>query len=86
MEREEGAMNADIHGDDWDPGEALAKDGSGAALRQIRDALQQGQAVLKARLDRGVAPEEFRRGQALLGSYAAAARGMERAWEKRHTT
>jgi hypothetical protein len=77
-------MSTDVYRADWDPAEALAGDGGGVALRRITDALSQGQGALKAKLDRGVAPDEFKRGQALLESYTAAMRGVERAWEQRN--
>ena len=77
-------MNDDLYGDDWDPAAALEKDGSGMALRRVDETLQQGLRTLKAKLDRGVAPDEFQRGKALLESYAAASRGMEKAWKRRH--
>ena len=77
-------MSDDLYGEDWDPGVALANDGGGAALRRVKDALHQGLQSLKAKLDRGVAPDEYRNGQALMEGYAAALRGVERAWERRH--
>ena len=79
-------MPTDVYGPDWDPDEALTGDAGGIGLRRIVDALRQGQGALKAKLDRGVAPDEFKKGQALLESYAAAMRGMERAWERRNKT
>jgi len=77
-------MSTDVYSPDWNPGEALTGDAGGIGLRLIVDALRRGQGELKAGLDRGVTPDEFKRGQALLESYAAAMRGVERAWEQRN--
>ena len=75
-------MGPDVYADDWDPAEAFAGDAQGHALRQATEALRQGQGVLKRKLDRGVPPDDFKRGQALLDGYDAAIRGLERAWAK----
>ena len=76
-------MPEDIRGEDFDLGAALAREDGSAVFRQVTDALRQGRQGLKTALDRGVAPDEFKRGQALLAGYDAALRGMDRAWEKR---
>lgn len=73
-----------MHSDQWDIGETLDRDVSGKALREIRDLLEQQRFALKRELDRGVTPDEFRRGEALLGSFDAALSGLEEAWQKRH--
>ena len=76
-------MEMDIYAEDWDPAKALADDAQGRALRAATEVLRQGQGVLKRNLDRGVPPDEFKRGQALLDGYEAAIRGLDRAWAKR---
>ena len=77
-------MSADAYGENWDPGEALTQDGGGVGLRRVKDVLSQAQGALKAKMDRGVSPEEFKTGQALLRGYDAAMQGLERAWERRN--
>ena len=74
----------DVYADDWDPAKTLADDAQGRTLRSATEALRRGQGALKRKLDLGVTPDEFKRGQALLGGYEAAMRGLERAWTKRH--
>ncbi len=59
-----------------------ARDGR-RALREAREALQQRRTLLKGKLDKGVSPEDFKKGQALLGAFDAAAAGLELAWKKR---
>lgn len=66
--------------------EILAGDKSGVERRRLEEALCGGRNVLKARLDRGVAREEFEKGQHLLAAYEAALRGLERVWTQRHGT
>ena len=75
-------MGLDVYAEDWDPAKALTDDVQGQALRAATEALRQGQGTLKRKLDRGVTPDEFKRGQALLEGYEAAVRGLERAWAK----
>ena len=75
-------MGIDVYSEDWDPAKTLAEDAQGLNLRLVTDALRQGQGKLKRKLDSGVTPDEFKRGQALIGSYDAAIRGMEQAGAK----
>ncbi|MDR3077297.1 MAG: hypothetical protein LBV15_00860 [Planctomycetota bacterium] len=74
----------DIYAEDWSPGADLDRDKDGGALREMLGALRQSQALLKTQLDRGVPPDDFKRGQALMDSYEAARQGLEKAWGKRH--
>ena len=66
--------------EDWKAEDILEADDGGRMMREAIDALRTSQAGLKARLDRGVAPAEFQKGQALLASYDAAVAGLEKAW------
>ena len=74
----------DMYDENWSPDSDLDLDKNGGALREMLDVLRQGQSLLKGRLDCGVPPEEFKRGQALMDSYEAARQGLEKAWNKRH--
>ena len=76
-------MGLDVYAEDWDPAKVLADDVQGQALRAATEALRQGQGTLKRKMDRGVTPDEFKRGQTLLDGYEAAIRGLDRAWAKR---
>lgn len=73
----------DMLGEDWKPASVMTREDGGRALREAQDVLRQRRASLKAQLDRGVAPDEFKKGQALLDSYDAAIAGLELAWKKR---
>lgn len=77
-------MSVDIYADDTDFADELSKDSSGVTLRLMKDALAKGCAEAKMKLDQGVAPDEFKAGQLLLDGYAAALRGLDAAWERRH--
>ncbi|MDR1519821.1 MAG: hypothetical protein LBU23_06710 [Planctomycetota bacterium] len=77
-------LREEMYGDGWLPEEMLAGDADGRGLREVLEALSQSQARLKAELDRGVAPDQFKKGQALLTSYEAAKQGLEKAWAKKH--
>ncbi len=57
---------------DYDVEVALAKDPSGAALREIKDSLQQGLADLRRTMDRGLASDEFKQADALRKAFDAA--------------
>ncbi len=78
------AIDYDMYSEDWTPGEVLESDGNGARLREILDALHQGQRKFRAVLDKGVTPAEFETGKALLAGFDAAAAGLQRSWNKRH--
>lgn len=78
------AIDYDMHSEDWTPGEVLAEDVTGGRLRDMLDALRQSQGRYKAALDRGVTPDEFAKGTALVASYDAAMGGLQRSWTKRH--
>lgn len=73
-----------LYTDDCDIEAVLRHDAAGAALREMLDALSQRRADVKRILDKGVTPVDFARGRALLGSYDAALKGLEQAWDKRH--
>ncbi len=67
----------------WDPAAVVTAEDGGRALREAQEALRQRRGFLKARLDRGVSPDDFKKGQALLQSFDAAISGLELAWKKR---
>ncbi len=69
--------------DGWNPAGVVTAEDEGRALREAQEALRQRRAFFKARLDRGVSPDEFQKGQALLDSFDAAVSGLELAWKKR---
>lgn len=73
----------DMYSDGWSPVDALADDAGGRALGEMMDVLTQRRAEFKAMLDKGVSPAEFKQGTALLASYDAALKGLERAWKRR---
>ena len=77
-------LSEDIYGDGWDPAKTLADDATGVKLRELLGILGQNRAKLKSALDRGVPPDEFKSGQALLAGYDAAVRGLEAAWTREH--
>lgn len=79
------AIDYDMHSEDWAPGEVLAEDVAGGRLRDMLDALRQAQGKYKMALEKGVAPDEFAKGVALIASYDAAMGGLQRSWAKRHT-
>ena len=62
--------------------DCLARDGQGEALRRLRDHLASKRAYLRARLDGGVAPEEFALGEKLLAALDAADAVALVIWEK----
>ncbi len=69
--------------EDWDPAEIVAREDGGRALREAQEALRQRRSAFKAQLDRGVSPDDFKKGQALLESFDAAVAGLELAWNNR---
>jgi hypothetical protein len=73
-----------MRSEDWKAEDVLAADDGGRMLREAVDALRTARAGLKARLDRGVTPADFKKGQALLASYDAAVAGLEKAWLQAH--
>lgn len=77
------AKQYDMYDEDWTPGEILAEDQSGTNLREMLDVLKGVQSKFKSALDRGVTPDEFAKGSALLAGFDAAAKGLTLAWEKR---
>lgn len=74
----------DMFSEDWAPGEVLAEDSSGAKLRELTDHLLEGRRKIKTALDKGVSPEEYEKGTAMIAAYASAIAGLELAWKKRH--
>lgn len=86
MRRERENMDAasEMYSEDWDVGATLDKDTHGKSLRDCNDVLEDCRRKLKRELDQGVTPNEFKRGEALLNSLDAAARGLNAAWQKRH--
>lgn len=77
-------IEAEVYSENWTPESLLNADDGGAGFRACLDLLARKQAAFKAVLDRGVSPDEFQKGQAILGAYDAAIKGMRLAWEKRH--
>lgn len=76
--------NTDMYSDSWTPGELLAGDGNGQELAAMKNTLLASRNKYKAVLDKGVSPDEFKKGEVLLAAYDAAIRGLETAWAIRH--
>ncbi len=74
----------DLYSDDWAPGRLLEGDVGGRALGEMRDVLLAGRGRLKRVLDQGVTPQDFKKGELLLGAYEAAVSGLEKSWKRRH--
>lgn len=77
-------VEREMYADDWAIGEMLDKDADGRMLKDMRDVLIQRRAAVRTELDRGVTPDEFTKGQALVAGYDAALKGLELAWDRRH--
>jgi hypothetical protein len=76
-------MLEEMLSEDWDVAALVARNNGGQGVRGAQDVLRQRRAALKAQLDRGVSPEEFKKGQALLESFDAAVSGLELALQNR---
>lgn len=77
---------SEMYNDDWDIGAMLDGDVNGRYLRDIVDVLEQRRRELKRELDKGVTPNEFRRGEAELTCFDAAVNGLNEVWRKKHNS
>ena len=68
--------------DDWSPASAVESE-SPALYRELTGELAGRRSALGRILDKGVSPDEFKRGRALLAAYDAALGGIEKARDKR---
>ena len=64
-----------------DVDKALAKDTSGAVLRELRDQLARGEERCRSVLDSGVTPAEAGRLSLLLSAYAAGSELLPTLWQ-----
>ena len=74
----------DLYSETFDVDEALHKDTSGACLKQVKDALQHGESLVRREIDRGMASDEFKKAEALRKAYEAAMTAVEAAWSSFH--
>jgi type III secretion system YseE family protein len=65
---------------DFDLDAELAKDHSGACLKEVKSSLQEGLGELRRRMDRGLPAEEFRQAEALRKAFEAASGVVEDVW------
>jgi type III secretion system YseE family protein len=69
---------------DFDLDTELAKDESGASLKEIKNVLQEGLTELRRRMDRGLPAAEFKQAEALRKAFEAAATVLEGVWDGFH--
>lgn len=74
----------DFLSNDFDLDGALAKDTSGAVLKEVREALQNNQNELRRKMDRGLTTEEFKQADALRKACEAASSIVEESWRGFH--
>lgn len=72
----------DMAREDWSPREAVKAE-SPALFQELSAALSGKRSTLARELDKGVAPDAFKKGQALLAAYDAALAGLEKARGRR---
>lgn len=71
--------------EDFDPARALAEDKEGVMLRAVKDALEQGRAGLRRRMDAGLPPEQFTLASNLQGAIQQAQDIVDQYWaQPRH--
>ncbi len=66
--------------DDFDLDTELAKDHSGACLKDIKNNLQEALGDLRRRMDRGMGAEDFRQAEALRKAFEAATVVVDEVW------
>ena len=76
----------DLFGESFDLDVELSKDTTGTCLRQVKDALQQGQSAVRRTMDRGLSGEEFKKAEALQKAFEAATVAVDAAWHGFHGT
>ena len=69
-----------VFSDEYDLEQALTNDRDGSGLREVRDGLQEGLGALRREIDKGLAPDDFKRAEQLRASFEAAMESTERAW------
>ncbi|MCG8530934.1 MAG: hypothetical protein MI749_09745 [Desulfovibrionales bacterium] len=70
-----------VFSEEYDLEQALTKDKDGIGLRGAKDGLQEGLGALRREIDRGLAPDEFKRAEKLRAAFETALETTERAWE-----
>ena len=69
-----------VFSEEYDLEQALTNDRDGASLREIRDGLQEGLGALRRTIDKGLAPDDFKRAENLRSSFESALESTERVW------
>ena len=69
-----------VFSDEYDLEQALTNDSDGSGLREVRDGLQEGLGALRREIDKGLAPDDFKRAEKLRVSFETALESTERAW------
>lgn len=70
---------------DYDVDVVLAEDGNGVALKELQDTLQQGMMKVKRAIDAGLAPNEFKKAEALRMSFETATIAVDKIWKAMHS-